>query len=389
MANYDSTDPRSFAYWGATHALPDADCYPNRILPNTPDALGWNTCPHMNAGDTLFHFLTWHRLLLEHFEAMVRDQSGDPTFALPYWDYENHPTLPQALQVDLPYTANTVLQITSRSPTLNLGKAIDPNYTSSIVYNDCSNNDSVKACPPNVSPTLAFVMDSDRYFAVPDAESFTAYLESGVHNVLHRYIGGRVNTLDTTLFRVASRGGQLPPPLNGVLGDLLRNNIYGSFFLNDKNRAGVCTFNPLPMGGLMGQVPSAGFDPVFWLHHSNIDRLWAMWEAQQQQSIPEAQFVGGAGRRAYTFFLPNGELDSTLYDPKDGTAPLEVVYEQSYNVSYAYQVGEDTVTIEAHNTPAMQAATTDYEGILQTQRPLEGIRDLVETVSLGALDPAV
>jgi tyrosinase len=29
----------------------------------------------------------------------------------------------------------------------------------------------------------------------------------------------------------------------------------------------------------MGSIPFAANDPVFWLHHCNIDRLWASWEA--------------------------------------------------------------------------------------------------------------
>jgi tyrosinase len=30
-------------------------------------------------------------------------------------------------------------------------------------------------------------------------------------------------------------------------------------------------------GGWMGQIPTAGQDPIFWLHHCNIDRLWDAW----------------------------------------------------------------------------------------------------------------
>jgi len=33
------------------------------------------------------------------------------------------------------------------------------------------------------------------------------------------------------------------------------------------------------VGGLMGSVPTAGQDPIFWLHHANIDRLWDVWIA--------------------------------------------------------------------------------------------------------------
>ncbi|MGD9784467.1 MAG: tyrosinase family protein [Hyphomicrobiaceae bacterium] len=30
-------------------------------------------------------------------------------------------------------------------------------------------------------------------------------------------------------------------------------------------------------GENMGSVPNAAYDPIFWLHHCNIDRLWAAW----------------------------------------------------------------------------------------------------------------
>ena len=31
------------------------------------------------------------------------------------------------------------------------------------------------------------------------------------------------------------------------------------------------------IGGLMGRTTTAGRDPLFWLHHANIDRLWEVW----------------------------------------------------------------------------------------------------------------
>jgi tyrosinase len=31
------------------------------------------------------------------------------------------------------------------------------------------------------------------------------------------------------------------------------------------------------IGGDMGTVPRSARDPIFWLHHANIDRLWAVW----------------------------------------------------------------------------------------------------------------
>ncbi|KAH7178750.1 common central domain of tyrosinase-domain-containing protein [Fusarium sp. MPI-SDFR-AT-0072] len=32
-------------------------------------------------------------------------------------------------------------------------------------------------------------------------------------------------------------------------------------------------------GGHMGSVPVAGFDPIFWIHHCQIDRIFAIWQA--------------------------------------------------------------------------------------------------------------
>ena len=40
------------------------------------------------------------------------------------------------------------------------------------------------------------------------------------------------------------------------------------------------------IGGDMGSVPYAGFDPIFWLHHANVDRLWAQWQASHPGPLP-------------------------------------------------------------------------------------------------------
>jgi tyrosinase len=32
------------------------------------------------------------------------------------------------------------------------------------------------------------------------------------------------------------------------------------------------------VGGTMGQIPWAAYDPIFWAHHAMIDRLWRLWQ---------------------------------------------------------------------------------------------------------------
>jgi tyrosinase len=38
------------------------------------------------------------------------------------------------------------------------------------------------------------------------------------------------------------------------------------------------------VGGTMGQIPWAAFDPVFWAHHTMIDRLWRLWQLRHPHS---------------------------------------------------------------------------------------------------------
>jgi tyrosinase len=42
------------------------------------------------------------------------------------------------------------------------------------------------------------------------------------------------------------------------------------------------------VGGSMGDVPTAPADPIFWIHHCNIDRLWSAWVATGKgRKMPE------------------------------------------------------------------------------------------------------
>lgn len=40
------------------------------------------------------------------------------------------------------------------------------------------------------------------------------------------------------------------------------------------------------VGGAMGQIPIAPADPLFWLHHANIDRIWSLWQKQNPNKNP-------------------------------------------------------------------------------------------------------
>ena len=42
-------------------------------------------------------------------------------------------------------------------------------------------------------------------------------------------------------------------------------------------------------GGHMGSVPLAAYDPIFYLHHCNVDRLWARWQQSHPGPLPATE----------------------------------------------------------------------------------------------------
>ncbi|TAQ87719.1 hypothetical protein B7494_g3943 [Chlorociboria aeruginascens] len=73
--------------------------------------------------------------------------------------------------------------------------------------------------------------------------------------------------------------------------------------------------------GHMSQLSFAGFDPIFWLHHANVDRQIALWQAIYWDTflLPEVDQVG-------TFTVPVGTTDKvnsplTPFYTADGTTP--------------------------------------------------------------------
>jgi tyrosinase len=59
-----------------------------------------------------------------------------------------------------------------------------------------------------------------------------------------------------------------PPGTSGELENVPHNRVHGAL-------GGA--------GGFMGGFSTAPLDPMFWLHHCNIDRLWEVWVQRQKQ----------------------------------------------------------------------------------------------------------
>ncbi len=164
-----------------------------------------------------WHFLAWHRMYLYYFERILRQASGDPNLTLPYWNYGDTNN-PNARQIPLPY----------RQPSNVDENRLYVSERSSIMNNG------------GLLPESA--VDHSAAFALTN---FSSPAGSG------QSFGGQRS----------GPGHSLGPHsvFEGTPHDVLHVNI----------------------GGWMGSFERAARDPVFWLHHTNIDRLWEAWLAQE------------------------------------------------------------------------------------------------------------
>ncbi len=81
----DPMDPLGWVYQSRIHGNPRG----RERQPDEP--VDWSTCQHGS-----WFFLPWHRMSLRQFERIIQCETGEPEWALPYWDY------PDASNVTIP-----------------------------------------------------------------------------------------------------------------------------------------------------------------------------------------------------------------------------------------------------------------------------------------------
>ncbi|MBN4081330.1 tyrosinase family protein [Caldithrix abyssi] len=202
-----------------------------------------------------FHFLPWHRKFLLELENALNTALPGNDIGIPYWDWPDVAGLWSDILVDGAFGPNgtgasDVVQTGYFAPTAP--GALPPWWPAGlagwdILFNGALNSSLVRNINPAASlPSQAQVQDlllDPDFFAFTDINNPATYtglwwkLEGGPHNAGHNWFN--------------SAGG----------------------------------FNVAHMGHMFLSVN----DPMFFLHHSNVDRLWAMW-----------QIDGHAGSGPYT-----------------------------------------------------------------------------------------
>jgi tyrosinase len=275
-------DPTSWRFWAAMHGfdppmwtalghLQSSDQQPK------PAAVRrfWKQCQHGS-----WYFLPWHRGYLLAFEAMVRaaivDLGGPAHWSLPYW-----------------------------SP-FGTGQAKLPPAFRSHTW-------------PGTGPNPLFV--SQRYGPHNDGNVFVPVSQVNLKALQRPHftgvsIGGSpgFGGVDTGF----SHGGQVHGELETQPHDWVHGLVGG--------------FDPAhpTLPGLMSDPDTAALDPIFWLHHANIDRLWEIWnQADPGHTDPTGshwtQGPASVGERAFVVPTPDGK--TWTYVPHDVVSLQALGYE--------------------------------------------------------------
>lgn len=213
------SNPLGWRFQAAIHGLEDPNGGPD--LSNDL----WCNCQHGS-----WYFLPWHRMYLAAFERIIQHLLEDESWSLPYWysidpDDPGKAALPPAF-LDLSLGDNN-LQTEERSQTAKAGLPF---------YGDID--------PDQVGEAVVATLRAAR-FSTPSGRA--------------TFAGGERSSLS---FDGGERGSLENVP-HGAPHSLVGNDY-------DE-------FGNLVDPGWMGSFFTAGLDPIFWLHHSNIDRLWEVW----------------------------------------------------------------------------------------------------------------
>nr|ANG57909.1 polyphenol oxidase 3 [Lilium hybrid cultivar] len=175
-------------------------------------------------------FFPFHRFYLHFYERILGSLIGDDTFGLPFWNWDH----PAGMTLPLMYTdKNSPLYDTLR----------DVNHTPSTLIN------------------LDFNSPSDG--PLSPAQQIDHNL-----TIMHRSV---VDATKANLYmgRTYRRGS--PPNTDQGPGPVSMENVPHSpvhYWTGDKRQKNAEN---------MGNLYSAAFDPIFYSHHANIDRLWDVW----------------------------------------------------------------------------------------------------------------
>jgi hypothetical protein len=320
MKSLPPSDHRSWFWWAATHAYNDA-LYQDALkrdakLTSVDSRRYWNKCPHF--GQCSADFLVWHRAYLYYFERHLRDAAQDADLAVPYWDYSD----PDQRTFPAAYAPATLADGSSNS-------LYHPSRNGAFTNGDSEISARVALAENAVSATTFFSDVGVTGFAGDFSDAGNprqGLLEQTPHGDIHVVVGGVITGEN----------------VNGAMSD----------------------------------IPTAAFDPVFWAHHANIDRMWAVWMA--------------ASGKQWGPMAPGSWLDEApwVFKDIDGSDKTESrrFYMDRANLPVRYDI-DNAAAQSLQLPPPLLMATAPAGGGRRGAPPHEARRPEVETQIVASNAP--
>jgi tyrosinase len=277
-------------------------------------------CPHGN-----WWFYVWHRGYLGYFERTIRVLSGEDSFAMPYWDWTQQPQIPDRMfdgvlsptdKAFEPYTGNLAAftslikqALSSYWNSLSSVQHAQLNARGYRAFNDLWNDvTGFTASIPGgggISGNQAFTITCGaRYLSRDNAklDDKTAYnvspfvIDAGL---LPIDFYNAANYLSFTSSKTPSHNSQ-PGGSNSfsTLEGLPHNKVHNYI-------GGVGQIDPGPYGNMTNFLSPV--DPIFFLHHANIDRLWDVWTRKQRARklpyLPTGQDLKTLSEEPFLFYV--------------------------------------------------------------------------------------
>ena len=270
-------------------------------------------CPHGN-----WWFYVWHRGYVGYFEQTIRKLSGDRDFAMPYWDWTEFPQIPAGMfegvltptnSAYAPVTGNLALFTSAIKPELQrywntlsadqrkqLAARGYPGFDD--LWNDVIGFNTTQQA--GISGNMAYAITcGSRFLSRTNPELDAKTTADVAPHVI------KAGLLPTDFYNAQiSRSFTSSRTASHVLqpGGATQFSILEGFPHNKVHNCigGVAAVDPGPYGNMTNFLSPV--DPIFFLHHSNMDRLWDVWTRKQiAMGLP---------------YLPTGaDLQAFLNDP--------------------------------------------------------------------------
>lgn len=236
-------------------------------------------CPHGN-----WWFLPWHRGYLGWFEQICRELSHDPHFALPYWDWTAEPKIPAGMFDDVLDPNHEAYIPTASDFDSRLRAAIgNSGYWTSPdgVFNRRSQYGQLLSRSVRFEQDLMFDVLTDPsgrlFYEQPNARGLRRerpdFNAATADSVSKATILAALDARDFPTFGSPKSSNHATAAGFGILEAKPHNSVHRCVGSRDCNFVEAMGF----MTDMLSPV-----DPIFFLHHANMDRLWDVWERKQK-----------------------------------------------------------------------------------------------------------